>query len=356
MIDEIGNRPETRPPLMRLALDDPAWSSLVERDPDALPFHHPAWARTLAECYGFTSFGLGLAGADGRLIAGVPVVETRSPLGRRRWISLPFSDVCPPLVDGDPSLQARLEAAIEAALEKGDVSSAELRSAPASRSATAVDGGLRHILDLDADAETVSRRFRSEVRTAIRHAQRSGVVVHQAEREEDLTRVFYGLHVATRRRLGVPVQPRRYFSLLWHRVVEPGLGFVLLARADHRPVAGVVFLAWKDTVIYKYSASDPTALKSRPNNALIWHAIRRACEAGYSRLDFGRTDHRDAGLSRFKRGWGADEIQLTYTSLGERRTGLTGQGPLASVSREIIRRSPAFVCRAIGAAVYRYAA
>jgi CelD/BcsL family acetyltransferase involved in cellulose biosynthesis len=353
---DVKSTAKTELRLIRLELDDTAWSRLVEHDPHALPFHHPAWARTLAECYGFPSFGLGLVGADGHVIAGAPVVETRSPLGRRRWISLPFTDFCPPLVGGDRPSQVPFESAIEAAMEEGGVTSVELRGAPAGRSAFEIDSGLRHVLELDADAETVSRRFNAKVRNAIRQAQQSGVVVGRAEREKDLSRVFYELHLATRRRLGVPVQPRRYFSQLWQRIVEPGLGFVLLARANGRPVAGAVFLAWNGTVVYKYSASDATALRLRPNNAIIWHAIQTACEDGYSRLDFGRSDHGDEGLSRFKRHWGAKEMPLIYTSLGEKRTGLARRGPLLSLSREIIRRSPSFVCRAIGTAAYRYAA
>ena len=35
-----------------IALDDPRWLTFVTSNPGAGPFHHPAWAQTIAECYG----------------------------------------------------------------------------------------------------------------------------------------------------------------------------------------------------------------------------------------------------------------------------------------------------------------
>lgn len=343
--------------LIRIDLEDPAWPEHVANDPQALPFHHPAWARLLAECYKFRAFGLALADADGRLIAGVPIVESRGLLGERQWISLPFTDVCPPLVGGDPRLQARLEVEIDAARREAGVGRVELRATPASDSALAFDAGLRHTLQLDRDPDIVYRRFKpKQVRHAIRYAERSGVMVLRAEREEELSHTFYALHAATRRRLGVPVQPRRYFSLLWRRIVEPGLGFVLVARIHERPVAAAVFLAWNGTVVYKYSASDASAWNLRPNNAILWHAMRWGCENGYATFDFGRTDRANEGLRTFKRGWGTEEAPLAYAAIGQRGARSLGEGRIASLGRAVIRRSPSFVGRAIGGALYRYAA
>jgi hypothetical protein len=66
----------------------------------------------------------------------------------------------------------------------------------------------------------------------------------------------------------VPVQPRRFFELLWRLVLEPGLGFLLLAHAGARPVAGAVFLRGSRCLTYKYGASDASAWPLRPNHAV----------------------------------------------------------------------------------------
>jgi CelD/BcsL family acetyltransferase involved in cellulose biosynthesis len=311
----------------------------------------------LAESYGFSSFGLALEDALGGLVAGVPIVETRGLLRGRRWISLPFTDFCPPLVVGNSDdLPARLEEEIDAARREAGVDSVELRAAPASDRPLRLHRGLRHTLQLDHDPERTFGRFKPNVRNKIRSADRSEVTIAREKKEVDVTRTFYELHTATRRRLGVPVQPRRYFFLLWQRILEPGLGFLLVARAGGEPVAAAVFLAWNGTIVYKYGASDPAAWKLRPNNALLWHAISCACEDGYSIFDFGRTDPANDGLREFKRGWGTEEASLAYAVLGPTRVSAVNTERAARLTAPVIRHAPHFVCRGLGRALYRYAA
>jgi lipid II:glycine glycyltransferase (peptidoglycan interpeptide bridge formation enzyme) len=72
----------------------------------------------------------------------------------------------------------------------------------------------------------------------------------------------------------------------------------LLAYADSKAVAGEVFLNWNRILTYKFSASDPAHWPSRPNHALLWHAIRRGCENGYRLFDWGK-DLDDTGLRTF---------------------------------------------------------
>src|SRR5881409_764742 len=87
---------ESESPLTVLEIDDKRWIRFVERVPGALPFHHPSWARLLADCYGYRPLALVLEDEDD-VAAGIPAIETRTVLGRRRWISLPFTDYSPPL-------------------------------------------------------------------------------------------------------------------------------------------------------------------------------------------------------------------------------------------------------------------
>jgi lipid II:glycine glycyltransferase (peptidoglycan interpeptide bridge formation enzyme) len=189
----------------------------------------------------------------------------------------------------------------------------------------------------------------------IARAEREGVVVRRADARADLAEVFYDLHLRTRRRQGVPVQPHRFFRLLWDGLLEPGLGTLLLAYAGATPVAGAVFLAWNGTVVYKFGASDPAYWHLRPNNLLFWEAIRAACERGDHRFDFGRTELENAGLRAFKSGWGAREEPLVYTYAG-RAPAAGARGLLAAPLEAAIRRAPLWVCRAVGQAAYRHAA
>jgi CelD/BcsL family acetyltransferase involved in cellulose biosynthesis len=341
----------------RLELEDPRWSVLVEADRRSLPFHRPDWGRFVADCYGFRAFVVALTGADGQLLAGLPLIETRSPLRRRAWIALPFTDVCGPLArpDGDPDAVERLVGALERARASAGVGRVEVRDALHGTAASPESAAVIHHLTLDPDPDQVARRFRSSIRQGIRAAEKAGVVVRRGDAESDLTRVFYDLHLRTRRRLGVPVQGRRFFRLLWERVLAPGGGFVLVASVADEPVAAAVFLTGGDTVVYKYGASDDRAWKARPNNALFRHAIDWACTNGYTTFDFGRSDLESEGLRRFKNSWGAEETPLVYSTLGATVSPAGQHGRLGALAAAVIRRSPPVVCRATGL-LYRWAA
>jgi CelD/BcsL family acetyltransferase involved in cellulose biosynthesis len=255
-------------------------------------------------------------------------------------VSLPFTDSCAPLGDA-----VRLSSALSASSRAHRI---EVRAPLPGAAGEAV--ALGHVLALGAGEDAVARGFhKSQVQRNIRRAEREGVVVRTATSEAELTESFYALHVRTRRRLGAPVQRRRFFSLLWRRVLEPGGGYVLLAHHGGRPVAGAVFLTAGDTVVYKYGASDERAWSVRPNHLLFGEAIRRACAEGRTRFDFGRTDADDTGLADFKRGWGATEQPLVYTTLGARAsTGRRLPGAAAAAARGAIRTGPPVVCRAAG--------
>jgi hypothetical protein len=167
--------------------------------------------------------------------------------------------------------------------------------------------------------------------------------------------LFYNLQVATRRRLGTPVQPLRFFRFFWKRLIEEDLGFLLIAHKESVPVAAAIFLAWNGTLIYKYSASDPAYWKMRPNNLVLWSAIRWGCQNGYHTFDFGRTDLIDQGLRDFKNGWGTEELPLVYSRIAE-TAGKPSDGRLRRWLAPVIKNSPTIVCRVIGELMYKYAA
>jgi hypothetical protein len=104
---------------------------------------------------------------------------------------------------------------------------------------------------------------------------------------------------------------------------------------------------------YKYGASDPHHHHLRANPLIFLESLRRAAEAGCTRLDLGRTELDNPGLRDFKRHFGAEELELQYTLLG----GQAIAGGVRSVSRlqrSAIRRSPPIVGRLVGAALYRH--
>jgi len=337
-----------------LELTDPRWADFVARQRGATPFHHPEWAMLLARSYGFRAFAVATTDASGQIRGGLPVLEVRHLRREPKWVSLPFTDYLPPLL-ASPEEEVLLSSALGQESRAAGVRRVQVRSllAGAAPSATA----FRHGIALGEDPATVFAGFPSKTRTHIRQAERRGVTVRLATRPEDLTDVFYRLHLRNRRRLGVPVQPRRFFRLLWESLISTGLGLVLIAEAAGQPVAAGVVLAWNSTIVGKYIASDEAAWSLRPNNLIVWHAVQAGCERGCQWFDFGRTDAGNTGLRTYKRSWGAVEEPLVYGTLGgPADSAPASQGRAGQLLASAIRHGPLVLCRAAGEALYRYAA
>src|SRR6478672_3358558 len=83
-----------------LDIEDAAWAEFVTSHPDATPFHHPSWAQLLADCYRLRARVAALLDRRGTIIAGMPLIEVPNHF-RRRWVSLPFTDRCAPLIRSD---------------------------------------------------------------------------------------------------------------------------------------------------------------------------------------------------------------------------------------------------------------
>ena len=205
--------------LVEIPLDDGRWPAFVETSPAATIFHSPAWVRTVSESYGFRGFGFGVVDEGGELRGLLPMVEVDLPLRSRRWVSLPFTDVCPPLLD--PTVdEAAVLGLLDHARTDADVSSIELH-APVD-GASLRERGVEHVLALGRDADELRRRFKKQAWQKVKQAERQGLRVREAARADDFLDTYYELHLATRRRQGVPCQPRRFFERLWR--LRPGAG------------------------------------------------------------------------------------------------------------------------------------
>jgi lipid II:glycine glycyltransferase (peptidoglycan interpeptide bridge formation enzyme) len=185
-----------------------------------------------------------------------------------------------------------------------------------------------------------------------RTAQKRGVHI-EIGKSTDHLKAFYQLHMDTRHRQGVPVQPWCFFDLLGKILLEDDLGFILVAYQREKPIAGMVLLKWGQTLTYKYGASCSENLDLRPNDLIFWTAIQWGCEHGYKVFDFGRTDVENEGLRTFKSRWGAKEIPLFY-SVFSKKTQQQPHDRMMSLMNIMIRNSPAWVCRSAGELLYRH--
>jgi CelD/BcsL family acetyltransferase involved in cellulose biosynthesis len=308
----------------------------------------------LSRTYGYPVTACCIVDRAGAIRAGMPLAFVASRLTGRRLVCVPFADQCAALTT--PDAPEAGEALVTALEDLGRLLRVPIRvhgELPPGRAATVSARYHGHTLGLEGGFDAVVRGFRrrSAILRGARRAVREGLIAERRTDAEALD-AFYALNVMTRRRLGVPVQPRRFVRGL-EDLLRRGLGFVTVVRDGPRPVAAAVFLTHRGTLLYKYGASDPGALGKRPNNLLFLEAIRWGCEDGMQRLDFGRTDIGHETLRAFKESWGADERIVEYHALGETRA-TSGDGALAARAAPLLRRAPPLVGRAVGELLYRH--
>ena len=304
---------------MRIIPIDPAadarWLPFLEGAPDATVFYHPAWLNTLAEAYGYARACLA-AEENGVVVGVLPLMEINSWITGKRGVCLPFSDACGPLATSAAAGTVLLEA-LEAERKSRSWKYAEVRGPVAHAHAVQCAAYKYHRIVLSADAEATYARFnKKRTQWSIQKSQASRVVVEQRTDREALDR-FIWLNDLTRRKHGIPPQPKSFFHAMHQHVIGKGLGFVNIATVDGAIAAASVWLGFNKILIHKYSASDVRFLKACPNHAIVWDAIQWACANDFTVVDFGRSDLDGEGLIKFKQGWGSEESELHYFRWGE---------------------------------------
>lgn len=338
--------------ILQLSLSDPRWTAFLDSSPKAGIFHHPAWSQLLAECYGYRPFIAALQTVEDTLAAAVPLMEIDSPITGKRWVSLPFSDYCWPLYTSESALRELAEGMLNLAANN-QIPRLELRGVyPTLPMLDASSRYVIHEIDLTPGEQSVWKHTHAMHRRNIKTAQENDVKIILGETREHLAD-FFRLHLITRRRQGVPTQPWKYFEAMQHLLLEQEHGFLLLAYRHGICLAGAIFLHGKETLTYKYGASQEDGLKYRPNNLLMWTAIQKGYEGGFSRFDMGRTDLENTGLRTFKSRWGAGETPLVYTSLKGGPNQMK-DGGLMRYMNTVLQKSPTWVSRLTGELLYKH--
>lgn len=298
---------------MPVALIDPftdeRWLRLIHARPSSV-FHSRGWLRALADTYDLDVGAVIVHSSGGSPVAGMPFCHL-SDIRGTRIACLPFSDYCDPLVHDDASWRVL----IGCLLEKGQpvmlrcVHSQE----PLSDGRFVVYKQAHwHGIDLRRGLDDLWTGLGSAARRAIRRAQRCGVQVRPTS-DPKMLRSFYEMHLDVRKhKYRLLAQPYRFFENIWHYLLQDGRGQLLMATRDRDVLGGILLLEWQDVLYYKFNASAASTLTYRPNDLLVWEAIRYGCQRNLARLDFGLTDWGQTGLLDFKGKYATEEKVITF--------------------------------------------
>jgi peptidoglycan pentaglycine glycine transferase (the first glycine) len=164
------------------------------------------------------------------------------------------------------------------------------------------------ILDLTVSDEQLLAQMHQKGRYNINVARKNGVIVEQSTDVD----AYYELAQMTGKRDQFGIPSRKQLSAFVHDLDG---SFLLLARKDGIPVAGLIGVTWNGTGIYYYGASDYEHRSLMAPYLLQWEAIQICKKAGCRQYDLlgiappdAGADHPWSGISDFKAKFGGTVI------------------------------------------------
>lgn len=273
-------------------------------------------------------------------------------------VSLPFADHCDPLLDNDNASQELIEF-FRALINGNSWKYIEIRPRNSTllRPLSGKEKGNSfcfHVIDLDAPVETLFNNLqKSSIQRSIRRAEREGVTREKGRSEAFLSK-FYGLMLKTRRRHKLPPQP-----ISWFRNLIACLGerlTIRLASKNGEPIASILTLSYRGTLIYKYGCSDERHHNLGPVPFLFWDAILEAKENGLHEFDLGRSDLTNPGLIAFKTRLGAKASTLEYVRFSAAQSAPAVEDRRVHMAKRLFSCMPDGLLTRAGKLLYRHIA
>jgi lipid II:glycine glycyltransferase (peptidoglycan interpeptide bridge formation enzyme) len=292
---------------------------------------------------------------EAELTNGLVLCRVQSRLTGRRLVSLPFSDHCEPLVDSPDDLELLLRS-----LELDGTTKAWKYIEIRSRTALAVpppwsepvDASYLHTVDLTPGLEEIFRGLHKNcTQRKIRRAEREKLSYEEGH-SGALLEEFYGLLLRTRRRHRLPPHPHDWFRNLADCLGDQAK--IRIASKDGQPIAGILTLASKDVLIYKYGCSDQRFHKLGGMHLLLWKTIQEGKQLHAREFDLGRSDADNHGLITFKDHWSAKKSRLTYWRYPARPHPTMSASWRTEMAKKIFSRLPDSLLVGAGRMLYRH--
>jgi lipid II:glycine glycyltransferase (peptidoglycan interpeptide bridge formation enzyme) len=153
---------------------------------------------------------------------------------------------------------------------------------------------------------------------------------------------------------GLPPQPFYFFRDVYKHIISHKKGFVALATFNQRPIAGAVYFHIGDKAYYKYGASDRNYQHLRPNNLVMWEAVKWYVRNGFKHLSFGRTEPENEGLLQFKQGWGTREVIINYYKYSMEKHAFVEDRFRDRTSYSFFQKLPSPLLNLVGFLFYRH--
>ncbi|GAA4950906.1 hypothetical protein GCM10025331_44100 [Actinoplanes utahensis] len=298
IIVPAGHILDRGPNMLRLHRVEPTAAVWADRAtyPDRLIFHTPEWLRFVGECQRAEPL-LATVTDSGQVVGHFTGLLTRrfgmrilgSPMAG--WTTSYMGFTLAPHVSRSAALHALPHFAFgEAGAAHLEIRDRGLTPGDLDRAGAGLrwDEAPTAVIDLNPGEDELFGAMASACRRNIRKAAKSGVVIEDATADPAFAGEFYDQlrDVFAKQNLVPTYSVERVRSLIRH--LAPA-GNLLLLRArdgDGRCIATAVLPWYHRTMYFWGGASYREHQHLRPNEALIWHAMRWARERGVTEFDF----------------------------------------------------------------------
>jgi lipid II:glycine glycyltransferase (peptidoglycan interpeptide bridge formation enzyme) len=334
-------------------LDYKDWDVLLAHSQRNSFFHSTAWLRVLKESYNYKPCYFVIMD-NTQLKVLVPMVEVNTLGMQKRGISLPFTDYCPIIFNAKYNF-SNIQHEIQDYGRSKRWKYLEFRDDKYFKhNDTPAVSFYQHSLQLESDSNCLFNKFNSVTKRNIRKALRERVKI-KIGYAPDFLENYYRLHCITRKRHGLPPQPLHFFYNIYKYIFKKNKGTVFLVSFKDQYIAGMIFFHFAKEAIYKYGASLKNYQNLRPNNLLMWEAIKWYINRGYQIMNLGRTELHHEGLRNFKNGWHPIETIHHYYKYNLVTKCFCQQRNLNNqLTAKVIKLLPINVLKLMGNLTYKY--
>jgi CelD/BcsL family acetyltransferase involved in cellulose biosynthesis len=151
--------------------------------------------------------------------------------------------------------------------------------------------------------------------------------------------------------MGTPTQGAAFFRQVQKQL--PDHFDLLVVHSSPEVIGGGCTAPFRDTIYCTWSGILRDYYGLQPNYLLYWELLKRSCEAGFRRVDLGRS-LRGSGVYKYKRKWGAEPrllYQQFYLNRTSRPPAVGGQREEDRVYRffvQVWRHLPLSVAEVVG--------
>ena len=316
-------------------------------------FHSSSWARILKETYNYKPIYI-VSFQGSKLALSIPLMEVSNVFWGKRGVSLPFTDQCAPFFLTKEILTEGLRYATAYGKRAGWTYLEWRDAAYFSNLAVPYEEYFTHDIDLTGSETELFSHLRESNRRNIRKSIKEGVSI-EISQSLSAVKSFYRLHCITRKRHGLPPQPYSFFKNISDIIIAPGQGLVVSAFHSGKLIAASVFFHFGTKAIFKFGASVIEHQHLRPNNLVMWEAIKWYRERNFVSLNLGRTELDNQGLLQFKRMWAPTESKVNYYRYDFKKRVLLKDFYASKrrvLTRKIFARLPVSLLRIIGSLAY----